>query len=196
MLVDEEDMQNNKSNGLNELIEYDANAMIKAEPRRQDFKSATILKKYYDSEMDNIFPTPQNQKQLTEDSMGDDFNSSNILPNISITPRRRNIDGVSLEMTSKSNLWNAQIVPETLDINEVYEPPESSTRDLKFYTNRNMEQQSKKVQEKSKLMMMNQKIVSRRKLSNKVAVGAASSAQINTLKNKSKAVTDVEVEDF
>ena len=139
MLVDEEDMQNNKSNGLNELIEYDANGMIKAEPRRQDFKSATILKKYYDSEMDNIFPTPQNQKQLTEDSMGDDFNSSNILPNISITPRRRNIDGVSLEMTSKSNLWNAQIVPETLDINEVYEPPVSSTRDLKFYTNRNME---------------------------------------------------------
>ena len=80
--------------------------MIKAEPRR-DFKSATILKKYYDSEMDNIFPTPQNQKQLTEDSMGDENNHSAILPNISITPRRRNHDGMSLEMTSKSNLWNA-----------------------------------------------------------------------------------------
>ena len=49
--------------------------MIKTEPRR-DFRSATILKKYYDSEMDNIFPLPQNQKQLTEDSMGDDVNSS------------------------------------------------------------------------------------------------------------------------
>ena len=58
MLVDEEDMKNNKQDGLNELIDYDAGSMIKAEPRRQDFKSATILKKYYDSEMDNIFPTP------------------------------------------------------------------------------------------------------------------------------------------
>ena len=155
MLVDEEDIKNNKQSGLNELIEYDSNFIKKTEPRRQDFRSAIILKKYYDSEMDNIFPLPQNQKQLTEDSMGDDVNGSQILPNISITPRRRNYDGVNLEMTSKSNLWNAQIVPETLEIGETYEPPVSSTRDLKFYTNRNMESMQKAVHDKSKLMTMN-----------------------------------------
>ena len=58
MLVDEEDLNNNKQDGLNELIDYNAGKMMKSEPRRQDFQSATILKKYYDSEMDNIFPTP------------------------------------------------------------------------------------------------------------------------------------------
>ena len=120
---------------MDELIDYDAGSMMKA-PQRQDFKSATILKKYYDSEMDNImFPTPQNQKRLTEDSIGDeDFGSVSILPNISSTPRRKNNDTSCLEMTQKTSIWNAQIVPETI---ETVEPPECSTRALKFHHIRN-----------------------------------------------------------